>query len=68
MENLEKATNDMGIVLKLVSHVERPCTVKVNGITKNIREFYLREARNVLPTLENPYAKIFLERLIEKYS
>ena len=65
--NLEKAT-DMEVVFFYEFHIENPCEVEVDGKIKNIREFYLREAReNVLPTLTNPFAKKYLEDLINKY-
>ena len=66
MGNLEKAT-DMEIALKLASHIKNPCTTLVGDKTYNIREFYLRESRRILPTLDNPHARSFLERVIEKY-
>jgi len=64
--DLETKT-DMDIVLSLVRHIENPCTVEVNGETKNILDFYLREARRILPDLENSYARNLLESVVESY-
>ena len=59
--------NEADVVLKLVRHIQNPCGTKVNGITEDIREFYLREAERILPTLTGPIRRI-LEREIEIYS
>lgn len=60
--------SDMETALFLVSHIENPCTVRVNGEIKNIRDFYLRESRNLLNKLTNPFAKEFLKNKISEYS
>lgn len=67
METLDKAM-DMEVAIFWAYHIENPCGTIVNGERVNIRDFYLREARNVLPILTNPFAKDFLENAINKYN
>ena len=63
----EKAT-DIEAVTFLNRHIDNPCEVEVApGQMENIRDFYLREARELLPTLTNPHAKRLLEMKIEEY-
>jgi len=60
--------SDIEIALLLVSHIENPCGVEVNGKIENLRSFYIREAKgNILPGLTNPFAKEYLEEIIRKY-
>ena len=64
----EKAT-DIEVVTFLNRHIDNPCEVEVApGQMKNIRVFYLREARNILPKLTNPHAKRLLEMKIGEYT
>ena len=64
----EKAT-DIEAVTFLNRHIDNPCEVEVApGQIENIRDFYLRNARNLLPTLTNPHAKRLLEMKIEEYT
>ena len=63
---MDKLT-DMQFVLELIKHIENPCTVEVEGRTRNIRDFYLRESQSILPKLTNPFAKEMLEGTINKY-
>jgi len=64
---MDKLT-DMQVVLELIKHIENPCSVRVNGEIKNIRDFYLRESRRILDKLTNPFAKEYLKDKINKYS
>ncbi|MFH1270107.1 MAG: hypothetical protein ABII03_00545 [Nanoarchaeota archaeon] len=59
---------DMEVVLNIIYHIENPCTVEVGNETKNIRNFYLKCAKeNILSTLTNPFAREFLEETLRKY-
>ncbi len=58
---------DTGIVLNLESHIQNPCGTIVGDEIRDIREFYIREAERILPTLTNPHAADYLARIIEKY-
>ena len=49
-------------------HINNPCSVKIDNKDFDIRTFYINEARKVLPKLNNPFAKSFLELTINKYS
>lgn len=61
---MPKAT-DMEMVLFYQRHIEEPCVEPRTG--KNLRDFYIREATRILPTLTNPVAKSMLEETIEMY-
>jgi hypothetical protein len=63
-EKKEKMT-DMELFLSLAGHIKQPCE-DLEG--NNIRDFYIREAKRVLPTFTNEYAKGLLEDLIKEYS
>jgi hypothetical protein len=67
MENIGTQLTDFEIALGLANHIEDPCSVLVNGRTYNIRDFYLRLAKDVTPKLVNGCAKEFLESIIKKY-
>jgi len=64
---MEEKITDMGIVLRLISHIENPCSVEVEGEKRDIRDFYLKLAEKQIPKLENPYAKEMLNEAINKY-
>lgn len=68
MINLNKPL-DMKLVLSVEFHIRNPCGFEEDGNNYNIREFWLREARKtIFPQLTNPFARDYLERLIEEYS
>ena len=56
---------DMELVLVLIRHINEPCE-DLEG--NNIRDFYIREAKSVLPTIQNVTAKEMLEEVIQRYS
>ena len=67
-EKISEKTSDMEIALFLAGHIDNPCEAEVApGKKENIREFYLREARNVLSEMTNENAKRFLELKIKEY-
>lgn len=59
---------EIEIVSRLVAHLQNPCTVQAGDKTYHIREFYLEEAKRIFSSLKNPFAKSFLEGIIEGYS
>lgn len=66
---MTKKMSDMEVALFWAGHIENPCSVEVNGKEENIRDFYIREAKNmVLPKLSDNYAKKFLQDVIDRYS
>lgn len=65
-QQLERAS-DMKNVLFLEGHIRNPCGTKVEGRFENIRGFYLGLAKELLPRLENPYAKNYLQAVINEY-
>ncbi|KKS04833.1 MAG: hypothetical protein UU82_C0007G0012 [Candidatus Nomurabacteria bacterium GW2011_GWC2_41_8] len=60
----EKAT-DMELALFLIKHINDPCE-DLEG--NNIRDFYIREAKKALPTIQDAEAKRLLEEIIQEYS
>lgn len=48
-------------------HIMQPCSVRVKGKTENIRGFYIREAREILPRL-HPNSSSLLENVLNEYS
>jgi hypothetical protein len=65
---LPKGATDMELVLFLSWHIDNPCSVEVSpGETKNIRDFYMREAKRLIPKLANEGAKAVLENKLKEY-
>lgn len=60
----ERAT-DMAVAKFLIFHIENPCE-DLQG--NNIRGFYIREARRILPSFTDDTARHLLEAAIVKYS
>lgn len=61
-ETKEPAT-DMEMALILAKHIDNPCEDEQGN---NIRDFYIREAKKVLETMQDPDAKKFLENAISE--
>lgn len=65
-ENQKKT--DMELALFYSAHIDNPCVAEVEpGKFENIRKFYLREAKEALLEIKEPYAKRFLELKIKQY-
>lgn len=69
MENKKKKEpTDMELALFYATHLDNPCVAEVKpGKFENIREFYLREAKEALLEIKEPNAKRFLELKIKEY-
>ena len=67
MGNLEKLT-DIEIAVGWANHIKNPCSTQIGDKRYDIREFYLIEAKIILPIFKNPYARDFLESVIKEYS
>lgn len=67
MKNFEKRkkATDMELASFLMGHINNPCE-DLQG--NNVRGVYIREARRVLKTFQNPLAKQLLENTIKRYS
>lgn len=64
----ENKDEDLEIVRILIEHIQNPCEVETApGQIDNIREFYLRKAEEILPTIQNKYAYVLLENIIYQY-
>lgn len=52
----------------LIGHINNPCEVEVYpGHTENLRDFYLREAERILPTMTDPVAQNDLQAKVNQY-
>ena len=58
---------DVEIALRWVSHIDNPCTVRVEDETRDIRYFYLKEAEKLIHRLTSPLARNILENAIWRY-
>ena len=68
IEKIPEGATDMELAIFLAGHIDNPCTVEVApGQVENIRQFYLAEAKKLLPTMTNPGAKDVLEDKIKEY-
>ena len=59
--------SDIEVAVMLSGHIENPCTCESNGKVYDIRDFYIREAERLLPTLTNPFARELLQGSVNKY-
>jgi hypothetical protein len=64
---IETKLTDMEIALGLAGHILNPCSVVVRGQRYDIRDFYLRLARQTAPQLNDSYAINFLKSVIVQY-
>ena len=55
--------DDLLIAMQLAKHIEEPCGYQGN----NIREFYIREAKRMAPSMKNVGAREILEEYVTKY-
>jgi len=63
----EKAT-DREFVDFLIGHIENPCEVTLeSGVVKNIRDFYVRLAKDEIPKMTDKEAIKDLENKIKEY-
>lgn len=63
----EKAT-DREFTDFLIKHIDNPCEVELeSGVVKNIREFYLKLAKDEIPKMTDPEAIKDLEDKIKAY-
>lgn len=67
MANSLDSLSDLEIVLGIVGHIEHPCSTCIKGIEYNLRDFYLRIAKDLIPELRNEPAKEFLSAIIKIY-
>jgi len=66
-EKKEKAT-DREFTNFLIKHIDNPCEVELDsGIVKNIRDFYVRLAKDEIPKMTDPEAIKDLENKIKEY-
>lgn len=60
--------SDFELAIFFCRHIDHPCEVVVKGRSHNIRDFYLRLAREILPRMTDQGAKELLEEKIVQYS
>lgn len=68
MKFIESAT-DMECAMNITDHILHPCFfLKDSKEYQGLRQTYVSMAENlVMPSLTNPFAKEYLENIIEKY-
>jgi hypothetical protein len=64
-KNQEGISDDMKLALSFVGHIKGPCE-DLHG--NNVRDFWVREAKKVLGTMQDKVAKDILEAAIREYS
>ena len=67
LDNISDGIEESGLVCWLFYHIENPCEVIINKKTVNIRPFYLRMAKEILPKIRNLLLKEGLEKFIDYY-
>lgn len=66
-ERMNTAT-DMEVAFFLMEHIDNPCFTNLPTSEKvNIREFYLRQAEEIIPKMTNEDARALLENKIKEY-
>ena len=66
-ETPEKAS-DLELAIFLYKHIDSPCERQLpSGEVVNLRDFYIRQAREILPRMKNEYAKRLLEIKLKTY-
>jgi hypothetical protein len=63
----ENQAEEMKQVNRLVDHITGPCEIVVDGETKNIKEFYLKQGKTLLKKLKDPVAKRILKEVLDSY-
>ena len=67
MNEEKRKMSDMEIAMEIAKHIENPCGIVIDGKERNIRSFYLREAKKLISNLKDEYALEFLEAIMKKY-
>jgi hypothetical protein len=57
--------SDIEVATFLIRHIQNPCKEITTG--QAIRDFYIREARAMLPNMESLHARELLKAEIRKY-
>lgn len=64
-----RMATDAEVAMFFWEHLENPCSVEVApGHVENLREFYLREAKEAITKMTNPEAVQVLQGQIAKYT
>lgn len=63
----KEKVSDLEFALFLATHIDNPCKVTVGNAVYNIRGFYLREAKAVLPKIKDADARKILSDKIRQY-
>ena len=64
--DIDHKITDMDVAYFLIEHAQNPCIDLITG--QDIKEFYIREAKKAIETLENPLAIEALEKYVKAYS
>ncbi len=67
-EHGSEHNDERELVFFLIEHINNPCEVEVGEAQRaNLRDFYLREAERVLPTINDLTARELLKAKINEY-
>jgi len=64
---VEEKASDMEIAELLGRHIDNPCSVDTSEGVKDIRYFYIREAKKMLSKMTDEKARTFLDLKIKEY-
>lgn len=68
MRDKKNIASDLEIALFLAEHIKNPCGILVGSEEKNIREFYIREAKRVIKNMGREGPKNYLQSIVNQYS
>ncbi len=66
-EIVKEEASDMEIAEFLAKHIDNPCSVETADGVKDIRGFYIKQAKEMLFKMTDENAKMFLELKIKEY-
>lgn len=59
--------SDEDLVSRLIGHIAMPCRTEVNGEIHDIGDFYIDEAKRILPTIADETQRARLQKYIKIY-
>lgn len=66
IDKLPVDNSDRDLVNRLIDHINQPCETKLpSGKTVNIRDFYIQEAKKILPTIVDKFEQKRLQDVID---
>ena len=63
----DELADDKQIVDQLIEHITQPCKTEVDGIIHDIGDFYIRQAKIAIGTINDERQRIRLQKYIDIY-